>query len=122
LHGNQRKVDYPPIPSVVFTLPPLAAVGVNEDVAQSRVLRFKTNHSRTSSWYSSRRVGEEFSAYKVLVEEGSEKILGAHLLGPHAEEIVNLFAMAMRVGMTSTDVKESIFAYPTLSSDIAHMI
>jgi glutathione reductase (NADPH) len=57
-----------------------------------------------------------------LVEEESEKILGAHVLGPHADELINLFAMAMRCGMTSRDIKVSIFAYPTLASDLPHMV
>ena len=62
------------------------------------------------------------SGYKVLVEEGSGRILGAHLLGPHAAELVNLFAMAMRGGMTSRDIKQTIFAYPTAGSDMPHMV
>lgn len=122
LEGNHKKIEYPPIPSVVFTLPPLASVGLQEDEARDKGLRFKTNHERTSSWYSSRRVGEEASGYKVLVEEQTGKILGAHLLGPHAEELINLFAMAMRCGMTSRDFKKSIFAYPTVGSDMPYMV
>lgn len=122
LEGNHKKIEYPPIPSVVFTLPPLASVGLQEDEARDKGLRFKTNHERTSSWYSSRRVGEEASGYKVLVEEQTGKILGAHLLGPHAEELINLFAMAMRCGMTSQDIKKSILAYPTVGSDMPYMV
>lgn len=122
LEGNHKKIEYPPIPSVVFTLPPLASVGLHEDEARDQGLRFKTNHERTSSWYSSRRVGEEASGYKVLVEEQTGKILGAHLLGPHAEELINLFAMAMRCGMTSRDIKKSILAYPTIGSDMPYMV
>lgn len=58
----------------------------------------------------------------MLVEEESGKILGAHLFGPHADELVNLFTMAMRCGMTSRDIKQTIFAYPTLGSDMPHMV
>lgn len=122
LEGNHRKVEYPPIPSVVFTLPPLAAVGLQEDEARRRGLRFRTNFAETSSWYSSRRIGEECSAYKVLVEEDTERILGVHLMGPHAEELINLFAMAMQAGMKPKDVKKMIFAYPTVSSDMPYMV
>lgn len=122
LEGNHRKAEYPPIPSVVFTLPPLASVGLQEDDARNQGLEFRTNHERTSGWYSSRRVGEDFSGYKVLVEEETGKILGAHLLGSHADELINLFAMAMRCGMTSQDIKKMIFAYPTLGSDMPHMV
>ncbi|CAN5877973.1 NAD(P)/FAD-dependent oxidoreductase [soil metagenome] len=122
LAGNHLTIEYPPIPSVVFTLPPLASVGLREDEARAQGLRFRVNHQRTSSWYSSRRVGEEFSGYKVLLEENSDRILGAHLLGPHADELINLFALAMRAGMTSRDLKQAIFAYPTVGSDMPHML
>jgi glutathione reductase (NADPH) len=122
LEGNHRKVDYPPIPSVVFTLPPLARVGLHEDEATARGLKFTTNHARTSSWYSSRRVAEDFSSYKVLVERETGRILGAHLLGPHADELINLFVMAMRCGATNRDIKKTIFAYPTIGSDMAYMV
>ena len=85
-------------------------------------MKFRVNHARTSTWYSSKRVGEEVSGYKVLVEEITDRILGAHLLGPHADEVINLFALAMRAGMTAADLKRTIFAYPTVGSDVPHML
>lgn len=122
LEGNHLRAGYSVVPSVAFTLPPLAAVGLTEDAATQRGLRFRTHLVDTSSWYSSRRVGETHSGSKVLIEEQSERILGAHLLGPSAEELINLFAMAMRTGMTSSQIKSMIFAYPTHGSDIAYMV
>jgi glutathione reductase (NADPH) len=54
--------------------------------------------------------------------EGSNHILGAHILGPHAEEQINIFALAIQRGITLEDLKEIIFAYPTGLSDIAYML
>lgn len=122
LGGNQRKAEYPPMPSVVFTVPPLATVGLQERAASEQGLKFKTKFGLTAGWYSSRRIGEEYSGYKVLVEEETGRILGAHLLGPHAEELINLFSLAMRTGMRAEDVREMIFAYPTHGSDMAYMV
>jgi len=122
LEGNHRKPNYLAVPSVVFTVPPLAAVGLSEQSARAQGLRFRMNHQKTSGWYSSRRVGEECSGFKVLVEEGSGRILGAHLLGPHAEEVINLFALAIRSGLSATDLTEMMFAYPTHASDILYMV
>ncbi len=122
LEGNQHAVDYPPTPSVVFTLPPLAGVGLQESAARQQGLRFRKNHLDTSGWYSSRRVGESCSGFKVLIEEGTERILGAQLLGPHAEETINLFALAMRAGVTAPALKENLFAYPTHASDVQYML
>jgi glutathione reductase (NADPH) len=122
LEGNHRKVKYPPIPSVVFTVPPLARVGLGEQEAAAQGIRFKSNYRETSGWYTSRRVSEQYSGYKVLVEEETDRILGAHVLGPHAEEVINLFAMAIVSGMKPKDIKKTIFAYPTAASDMRYMV
>ncbi len=122
LEGNHQKPDYLGVPSVVFTIPPLATVGLQEQKARELDLRFKSHREDTSSWYSSRRVGEECSGFKVLVEEGSGRVLGAHLLGPHAEETINLFALAIRRGIAATELKEMIYAYPTQASDVQYMV
>lgn len=122
LQGNHLKPDYSGIPTVVFTIPPMASVGLHEQAARAQNLRFRVNHQDTSGWYSSRRVGEDHSGFKVLIEEDSGRILGAHVLGPHAEETINLFALAIRRGLSATDLKETIFAYPTHASDIQYML
>ncbi len=122
LNGNQQKPNYVGIPTVVFTIPPLAAVGLSEEAARQQGLRFKMKHERTSDWYSSRRVGETASGYKVLVEEGTDRLLGAHLLGGQVEEVINLFALAIRSGMSAIDLKHALFAYPTHASDVAYML
>jgi glutathione reductase (NADPH) len=122
LEGANTEVDYSAVPSVVFTTPPLARVGFTEDQARAAGLRFATRHADTSSWYSSRRVGETASAFKTLIEEGSGRLLGAHILGPHADETVNLFALAMRSGMTADRLKQMMWAYPTQGSDLAYMV
>ena len=58
----------------------------------------------------------------MLIEEGSRQILGAHLLGPNAAEVINLFATAIRLKIPSDDLKQVIFAYPTYGSDIRFML
>lgn len=122
LQGNHLRPDYSVIPSVVFTIPPMARVGLTEDAARQRGLQFRTNLVDTSSWYSSSRVGETHSGSKVLIDEKTGRILGAHVLGPSAEEMINLFAMAMRSGTTSAQIKEMVFAYPTHGADMPYMV
>ena len=63
-----------------------------------------------------------YSGYKVLVEDGSNRILGAHLLGPHAEETINLFALAIRAGLTADQLKEMRYSYPSHSDDVSYMV
>ena len=123
LKGNHRKPDYSGIPTVVFTTPPLASVGIGEETAKERGLKFRTKYNKdTSSWFSSRRIGVKHSGFKVLIEEKSNRILGAHILGPHSEEMINIFALAIRTGLPATELKLMPYAYPTSSSDISYMV
>jgi glutathione reductase (NADPH) len=122
LKGNHERANYLGIPSVLFTVPPLAAVGLSESGAREQNLKFTVKKETTSTWYSSRRVAETYSGYKVLVEEGTDRILGAHILGSEAGEVINLFALAIRSGMRATDLKHMIFAYPTSSSNLPRML
>ena len=122
LKGNHRKPNYDGIPTVVFTVPSLASVGLQERAARDRSLKFRVNQEDTSSWYSSRRVAERYSGFKTLIDEQTGRILGAHLLGPDAAETINIFSLAIRKGLTSTDLKDVIYAYPTLASDVSYMI
>jgi glutathione reductase (NADPH) len=122
LKGNHQKPNYLGIPSVVFTIPQLAAVGLSEREAREQNLKFRVKKEMTSTWYSSRRVAETCSGYKVLVEEGTDHILGAHILGSEAGEVINLFALAIRSGMRATDLKHMLFAYPTSGSNMARML
>jgi glutathione reductase (NADPH) len=122
LEGNRHTPDYTGIPSVVFTTPPLARVGLSEAAARAQGLRFRTHREDTSGWYSSRRVALAHTGSKVLVEEGTDRLLGAHLLGLHAEEVINLFALAIRTGLRASDLKMMVYAYPTSASDIGYML
>jgi glutathione reductase (NADPH) len=122
LKGNHQKPNYLGVPSVVFTIPPLAAVGLSERGAREQNLKFRVKQEMTSTWYSSRRVAETCSGYKVLVEEGTDRILGAHILGSEAGEVINLFAVAIRSGMRATDLKHMLFAYPTSGSNMTRML
>lgn len=122
LDGNHRQPDYRGIPTVVFTIPPLAAVGLTEPQARTQGLRFRVQSERTTGWYSSRRIAEPCSAYKVLVEEDTGRILGAHLLGAEAAEIINLFALAIRLNLTASDLKALLYSYPSHASDVPYML
>ena len=122
LKGNHRQPNHGGVPTVVFTLPPLSSVGLREEEARKQGLKFTVKNEDTSGWYSSRRVGMKYSGFKTLVEEGSGRILGAHLLGPHAEEVINIFALAIRSGLKAEDLKTMIYAYPTSASDISYMV
>jgi glutathione reductase (NADPH) len=121
--GNTTKSNYNGLPSVVFTIPPLVSVGMHEKEAKDRGLRFRTRYENTANWASSKRVGESCSGFKVLIEEGTDRILGAHIIGPHAEEVINIFSIAIRLELTAKDLNDPIlYSYPTSSSDVIYML
>jgi glutathione reductase (NADPH) len=122
LTGNRHQPDYRGVPSVAFTVPPIAAVGLSEEAARASGLTFRVNSERVPDWYTARRLNETVYGFKTLVEEGTGRILGAHVVGPHAEEIINIFGLAIRHGLTIEHLKETMFAYPTGASDIAYMV
>jgi glutathione reductase (NADPH) len=121
IEGNKYKPNYSGIPSVVYTTPTMTRVGLGEEEARKQGLDFNAYYQDTSSWYTSRRVALAHSGFKTLVEKGSDRVLGAHLLGLHAEEIINVFAVAIRAGLKSSDLVDTIYAFPTAASDISSM-
>ena len=122
LEGNKIKPNYIGVPSVAFSVPPIAAVGLSEAEARKQGLKFRVRSRKASDWYTARRVAEPTYGFKVLVEEKTQRVLGAHLVGPHADEVINIFALAIRQGLSAAALKTTMFAYPTGASDIGYML
>jgi glutathione reductase (NADPH) len=122
LKGNHRKFALAAVPTVVFTIPALAAVGLSEQAAQKRHIQYRMNDEDTSAWYSSRRVAEDCAGFKVLIEKDTDQIIGAHLIGPNAEELINIFALAMQAGIPACKLKHGLYGYPTAGSDLPYMV
>lgn len=122
IEGNKYAADFRGMASVVFTIPPLARVGLTEEEAGRQGLDIDVKQGDTSGWYSARRVAETASRYKILLDKHTGRIVGAHLLGPEADELANIFVLAIRAGISSTVLKESPFVYPTQASNIQWMV
>ncbi len=122
LIGKPHQYKTRVIPSTLFTIPPLSSVGLTEEKAKKHGLSFQVNAQDTSSWYTSRRIGLKQSGYKILIDKKTDQILGAHLLGHHAEEVINVFALAMQQKIPRSDLKEMIWSYPTSTYDINYML
>ncbi len=126
VHGNSRKADHVAVPSVVFGIPPLARVGLSEEeartVAEQENLELAVHTGDAAGWISSRRIGQKHAAYKVILDNASGRVLGAHLVGHNAEEMINIFALAVKFGLTRDQLKSLLWAYPTHVSDIKYML
>ncbi|HEY8160807.1 MAG TPA: NAD(P)/FAD-dependent oxidoreductase [Methylocystis sp.] len=118
--GARRSPHYVGVPSVVFTIPPLASVGQNETSGDAPSIQVMEGD--VSSWYSARRVKEDTAAYKLLADANNGHLLGAHIIGPNAEEEINIFALAIRLGLRLDQLREFVPAYPSEAADIPYML
>jgi glutathione reductase (NADPH) len=122
LRGNHQQVNHTGVASIVFTIPPLAMAGLTEEAARRENLDFEVRQGDSTGWYSSRRIAEECSSYKLLVERGTGRLLGAHVMGEGAPELINIFSLGIRHGLTAEQLKEPLYGYPTHGSDIQYMV
>lgn len=122
LRGNHQKPDYRGIPSVAFTTPPIARAGLSEAEAHQQGIKFRVQSQRASAWFTARQAAEPLYGFKVLVDEQTDLVVGAHLVGPHVDEVINVFALAIRHGITTEELKSTMFAYPTGASDVGYML
>lgn len=120
--GDHLEPEYGHIPSSVFTVPALASVGLTEAEARDKGLAFTLKSKDMGAWRSSKTHAETVAFAKVLVEEDSGKILGAHMVGHGAEEVIHLFAFAMKHGITGAELASTVYAYPTFASDIKFLV
>ena len=116
-----ERPDYGVIPQVAFTVPSIATIGMSQPEARESH-DVDVRYKNTSTWGSVRKTGQTCAGYKILIDKETDLILGAHLLGPAAEETINLFALAMKHGLTATDMKSTLFAFPTFASDVRRMV
>ncbi len=119
--GRDAEYDARGFASVVFSDPPLARVGMSvEEAADDDDLEVAAFDM--SDWLTTRRLGHTHAAARIVREKGSGRILGAHLLGPNAEEVVNIFALAVRHGLTASTIADTVWAYPTSGYDVSYMV
>ena len=121
VEGANHKPDYSIVPSAVYTVPALASVGLSEAEAMDEGIEVDAITSDMSQWFSARFYAETVAWSKILVEKDSRRIVGAHLVGHHGEELIHLFALAMRHGITVDQLGDELYAFPTFAADIKSM-
>lgn len=122
INGATQKPDYEIIPTCVYTIPALSSVGITEQEATDKNLDVKITTNDMAEWFSSKSYAETVAWAKVIIDTKSDKILGAHMVGHKGDELIHLFAFAMRHGITASELKEDMFAYPTFSSDVKNLL
>jgi glutathione reductase (NADPH) len=115
------RVDYANIPSAVFSHPPIAAVGLTESQARDRIGTYKTYVSDFRPMKNVLAGRNERSLYKLIVDEETDKVVGLHMIGPDAPEILQAAAVAVKAGLTKAQFDETVALHPTMSEELVLM-
>jgi glutathione reductase (NADPH) len=124
LFGGQpeRRLEYENIPSVVFSHPPIGTVGLTEDEARaSHGASVKIYQTRFTSMYHALTGRRLKTAMKLVTIGPQEKIVGCHVVGPGADEMLQGFAVAIRMGATKRDLDDTIAVHPTSAEELVTM-
>ncbi|AQQ55403.1 dihydrolipoyl dehydrogenase family protein [Planococcus lenghuensis] len=122
LKGNHRTAGDQVMPTSVFTLPKMASVGLSETEADEKGIDCKVNAMELTDWFTYKRTRQPVAYAKILIDQEKDRIVGAHLLGHEADELINHFATAIQFDIPTGDLKRMLFAYPTAASDITYML
>jgi len=122
LKGATTSPDYTAVPTTVFTIPELNRVGILEQEARDSGLNIEVRRNDTSGWYANYRVGETTASTKIIIDKTTDRILGAHLLGPGYAELINIFGLAIKLGLTTRQLKSMTATYPSIDSDLGSML
>ena len=119
--GTPRTIDYDNIPSAVFSQPPLAGVGLTEEQARAAFLEIKvfTSDFRPMKNMFSQRA--ERGLYKLVVDAASDRVLGVHMIGPEAPEVLQAAAIAVKAGLTKTDFDATVALHPSMAEELVLM-
>ncbi|MGV7229767.1 MAG: dihydrolipoyl dehydrogenase [Nitrospirales bacterium] len=116
--GTTQSINYEVIPAGIFTLPEIGRVGLTEQQARERGISMAIGRFRYGGLGKAQAVGEITGQFKVIADKESKKIVGVHIIGAHAADLIHEGALAMQGGLTVTDVADMIHAHPTLSEGL----
>lgn len=116
--GKEARMDYSTVPAAIFTHPEIGSVGLREFQAAERGIKVKTGRFQFRALGKAHAMGEISGFIKIIAEPDTDRILGAHIIGPHASDLVHECALAMKAGLKVKDVADTIHAHPTLSEGI----
>ena len=116
--GASRTVDYNAIPNCIFTCPEIGSVGITSREAKDRGIPLKTGKSLFVANGKALCEGEPDGFVKVLAAADTGRMLGLHIIGPHATELLAEGVLAVRWGLTLSQFSDTIYAHPTLSETL----
>ncbi len=116
--GQSGHVNYDTIPGVVYTTPEVASIGKTEEQLKEKNIKYKIGKFSFMANSRAKAIDDSEGFVKILADEKTDKVLGAHLIGPHAGELIAEIGVAMEFGASSEDIARTCHAHPTFSEAV----
>ncbi len=116
--GQSGHVNYEIIPGVIYTSPEVASVGKTEEELKSLSISYKVGKFPFMANSRAKAINEPEGFVKIIADEKTDKVLGVHMIAPHAGEMIAEMAVAMEFGASSEDIARTCHAHPTFSEAI----
>jgi dihydrolipoamide dehydrogenase len=116
--GGDERMDYSSVPAGIFTRPEIGSVGIREHQAREQGIAIKVGRFPYRALGKAHAAGEITGLFKVIADAGTDKVLGMHICGAHASDLVHEGALAIRLGATSQQLGEMVHAHPTFAEGI----
>ena len=116
--GQSGHVNYDTIPGVIYTAPEVASIGKTEEQLKEKKIKYKIGKFSFMANSRAKAIDDTEGFVKILADEKTDKVLGAHLIGPHAGELIAEIGVAMEFGASSEDIARTCHAHPTFSEAV----
>ena len=116
--GQSGHVNYDTIPGVIYTSPEVAAIGKTEEQLKDSKMKYKVGKFSFMANSRAKAIDDAEGFVKILADEKTDKVLGAHIIGPHAGELIAEIGVAMEFGASSEDIARTCHAHPTFSEAV----
>ena len=116
--GQSGHVNYDTIPGVIYTTPEVASIGKTEEQLKESNIKYKIGKFSFMANSRAKAIDDAEGFVKILADEKTDKVLGAHLIGPHAGELIAEIGVAMEFGASSEDIARTCHAHPTFSEAV----
>jgi glutathione reductase (NADPH) len=100
----------------------MASIGISAQEAEKQHLDVDVHSGQAEKWATYRRLNAHTAFYEIVIDKQTDLILGAHVAGAQAGEMINLYALAMAHGITASELKSYPWAYPTYTSDVKYTL
>ncbi len=118
ISGQSGHVNYDTIPGVIYTTPEVASIGKTEEQLKEKNINYKIGKFSFMANSRAKAIDDTEGFVKILADEKTDKVLGAHLIGPHAGELIAEIGVAMEFGASSEDIARTCHAHPTFSEAV----